>query len=392
MNILTISNLFPRPDRPRLGMFNQQLFRGFTQILGAGHVDNLCLVPEWRAWRWAGIRKWRPPEAVGVPTRYVPAGYFPVVGRDWSGRLYARALMTENSLFEAADAVYAAWLYPDGVAAVRVAAIAGKPAWIMVQGSDTFHLRSTCRRRAILDACREAAGLVCVSAGLAERLIDAGVDQAKVHVVPNGVDAERFRYRDRAEAREQLKWQASGVGAADPVALFVGNLFPVKAPDLFVRTAAMLKQQPVTSNPGLRFVMLGDGPMRKRLQRLARELGINDRVVFAGSRPHDEIAWWLNAADVLCLTSRSEGMPNVVREALASGLPVVATDVGACRDMLADEPHACVVPSGDASGIAKAIVDVLSKPVDRSSLSLRHRDWSWTDQARRILQLMEIRQ
>jgi teichuronic acid biosynthesis glycosyltransferase TuaC len=273
MNILTISNLFPRPDRPRLGMFNQQLFRGFTQILGAGHVDNLCLVPEWRAWRWAGIRKWRPPEAVGVPTRYVPAGYFPVVGRDWSGRLYARALMTENSLFEAADAVYAAWLYPDGVAAVRVAAIAGKPAWIMVQGSDTFHLRSTCRRRAILDACREAAGLVCVSAGLAERLIDAGVDQAKVHVVPNGVDAERFRYRDRAEAREQLKWQASGVGAADPVALFVGNLFPVKAPDLFVRTAAMLKQQPVTSNPGLRFVMLGDGPMRKRLQRLARELG-----------------------------------------------------------------------------------------------------------------------
>ncbi len=74
--------------------------------------------------------------------------------------------------------------------------------------------------------------------------------------------------------------------------------------------------------------------MRRELEKQADELGIRESVHFPGNRPHEEVALWMNAADCLCLPSRSEGMPNVVLEAVASGLPVVATEVGAVREVL----------------------------------------------------------
>jgi glycosyltransferase involved in cell wall biosynthesis len=97
---------------------------------------------------------------------------------------------------------------------------------------------------------------------------------------------------------------------------------------------------------------------------------------------------WMNFCDCLCLSSWSEGMPNVILEALASGLPVVATDVGACRDLLDDEPMARLVPPGDAPKMAEAIGDLLSRTVDRPALAARNGKRSWADQAQEVLALI----
>ncbi len=138
-----------------------------------------------------------------------------------------------------------------------------------------------------------------------------------------------------------------------------------------------------------RLLVIGSGPMRGKMEAMAVKLGISDRVHFLGNRPHKEVALWMNRADVLCLTSRSEGMPNVVAEALVSGLPVVATNVGACPEMLAGEPAARVCRSEDVRGIAEALKAVLGMAVDRPALAARHSArYSWRRQAEAMLRLM----
>jgi glycosyltransferase involved in cell wall biosynthesis len=362
------------------------------------------------------------------------------LGRSISWWFYKQALSKLEDPVGACDAVLSTWLYPDGVAATRLAFSLNIPSWIMVLGSDAFHLDNAARRRTILDACAKAEGLICVSQNLADRLIDVGVAEEKVHVVPNGVDGELFRNRSRKQALEELAEVDGGerlreskvcatnlrqgyggqAGASacggesqkSKVCLFVGNLVRVKGPDVLLRAWQLLRQRTDDRGPrdkhgaGRRtedavprhsdtpiLVVIGEGRMRRKLQKQARRLGIADSVMFLGGRPHDEIALWMNVADCLCLTSRSEGMPNVVVEALASGLPVVATDVGACNDLLKDEPYAQVVPAGDVEAFASAASKVLAIDADRECMAQRHMDtFSWDKQARRILELMSQEQ
>ena len=88
MKLLTITNLYPRPDQPQRGLFNAQLFAALARAVAEkwGAVQNVCLVPEWRAWRWRKIGRWEDPlgEATSVHTSYLPVPYVPLIGRNLS--------------------------------------------------------------------------------------------------------------------------------------------------------------------------------------------------------------------------------------------------------------------------------------------------------------------
>ncbi|MDA0578079.1 MAG: glycosyltransferase [Verrucomicrobia bacterium] len=382
MKVLAITNLYPRPDRPQAGLFNAQLFRAMSAVLGQ-ELEIWVLVPEWRAWRWGAIRAWRSPLQHDASTRYQPVFYVPVLGRRWSARLYGWSARSVALRLRAAQVVFSSWLYPDGVMATRLAKVAGCPAWMMALGTDAHHLDARERARQIVAACGQAAGVVCVGAHLAQRLIQAGVSRERVHVVANGVDTAVFHHRSADDARRGLG--ISGLAQGTRLVLFVGNLVEVKAPEVLLAAFGQLVNRNAES---LQLVLLGDGPLAAALRAQAASLGLADRVRFVGRETHERVAMWMNVADVLCLCSRSEGMPNVILEALASGLPVVATDVGACRDMLAGEPAASLVPSGDAAALARALRERLTAPVDRAKMAARHGQRTWRDQARDILELM----
>lgn len=412
--MLTLSNLFPRPDEPHRGVFNLQLFRAVAEVLADGLASyvadglvNLCPVPTWRAWRRSAIRQWQSPASCTFPTVYVPVSHVPLFGRNRSAGRYASALLGAAREAGHVEGVLATWLYPDGVAAASIADAHGVPCAILVQGSDAWHLDAPARRRQILDACARGVTVACVSKGLAERVVAAGVDPARVHVTPNGVDAATFRPVGKSEALAKLRERHAGphdavddtlawqLGEdATKLVVFVGNLAPVKGPDLLVEAFARLGRPEDLG--AVRLCVIGEGPMRGRLERRALELGVRNVVHFLGRRPHAEVALWLNAADCLCLTSRSEGMPNAVIEALACGVPVVATDVGGCRELLADEPAARLVIVRDhadvaaaAEKVAAALLEVLASGPDRAGIAGRHRDrFSWRVQAERILSLM----
>ena len=185
--------------------------------------------------------------------------------------------------------------------------------------------------------------VVAVSEDIARKLAKIGVPKAKIQVVANGVD-RRFAPGDRAATRRRFGLPAEGC-----IVLFVGLLVPVKGLEILVEACARIAgEKPLC-------LLVGEGPQQLDLQRIAAERGIADQLRFVGRRSTDEIPAWMAAADMLVLPSYSEGRPNVVLEAQACGLPVVATRVGGTLELVRDGVTGLLVESGDAQGLAEAV-------------------------------------
>lgn len=403
MRLLTVTNLYPRPDQRERGVFNAQQFYALHRCLTSGGTSsdprhvlgvwNLVFVPEWRIWRWPSIRAWQDPWQKEFPTAYLPTLYLPVIGRNFAARFYQRSLQRVRSAFQAADGILATWLYPDAVAAASLATTTAKPFWIKVHGSDRFHLRVAPRANAVHNACRAAHGIFCVSQALRDSLQEAGIETQKMWVVSNGLCAESFRYRPREEAWSALNNRRvipPGLTADHRVILWVGNLVPIKSPDRMIEVWAHVRKHAVPLHRFLRLILIGDGPLRAYLRRRIRHAGFESEVFLTGSRPHQEISLWMSLADCLCLTSHSEGSPNVLREALGCGLPVVAPDVGGCEEILRDEPESRLCPSRAPEVLAGALLEQLSRSVDRLAVSARaHARWSWSRSAKQLLDVIK---
>ena len=218
--------------------------------------------------------------------------------------------------------------------------------------------------------------IVAVSEDIAEKLALIGVPQSKIKVVTNGVDC-RFRLGDRAEARRELALPAEGI-----IVLFVGLIVPVKGLEILVDALASFSgEKPLC-------LLVGEGPQKTELQRAAKERGLCEYWRFVGQRATDEIPVWMVAADMLVLPSYSEGRPNVVLEAQACGLPVVATRVGGTPELVRDEINGLLVESGDAQALAEAIQRLSRDAVLRQALGQAGREqagaMTWTASAQKM--------
>jgi glycosyltransferase involved in cell wall biosynthesis len=133
----------------------------------------------------------------------------------------------------------------------------------------------------------------------------------------------------------------------------VGRLTAIKQHELFLRVA----REVAARQPSAVFVIVGDGERRTELEALTRELGLEERVRFLGWRQDLETIY--GATDVCVLTSRNEGTPVAVIEALAAGVPVVSTDVGGVRDVVNDPQLGAIAPDNDVAGLAAQVLDAL---------------------------------
>jgi glycosyltransferase involved in cell wall biosynthesis len=192
-----------------------------------------------------------------------------------------------------------------------------------------------------------------------------GLREESVRVIYNGVDTGAFRPADPAERSATRRT----LGLADDavVLMTVGSLKPIKGADVLLRAVAPLMRE----QPRLRLVLVGDGPDRGSLERQARELSIADRVSFLGLRA--DVDRLLRAADALVLPSRSEALPTVLLEAMAAGLPVVATRVGGVPEIVDEDRSGLMVPPEDASALGGALARIASDPALRRSLGQRGR-------------------
>lgn len=219
---------------------------------------------------------------------------------------------------------------------------------------------------------RRAAAVVANSAGLRE-LAKKFEPDVPVQVIPNGVDLEKFATNDRS-------W--------NPVhMLFVGRIVYQKGLDLLLKALANLKNQQWTLS------LVGDGPQRTALQRSAAVSGFDNRVKFLGWKSRSELPAVFQQANLFVYPSRHEGMPNAVLEAMAAGLPVLATRIAGNEDLINDETG-ILVKSEDLAGLQAALEEILSDPQMRKQMGAAARKrveehYAWPRVAQAYVQLIE---
>jgi len=233
--------------------------------------------------------------------------------------------------------------------------------WIASQGTGrhfvyrTIHdgvsfARSAARRARVALYLRRASAVVALWPRSADVFMRRyGIPASKIHTIPNAAPVARFPIVD-AERRRAARARF-GVAPDERVILYLGWLAPEKFPAGTIAACAAVADA--------RLVIAGEGPDRARLEQAARQVA-PDRVHFIGGVRHPAEA--LALADVLLLPALAEGMPAVLIEAGLSGLPVVATDVGAVREVVLDGDTGVVVPPGNPVAMTGALRDVLAAP------------------------------
>lgn len=268
----------------------------------------------------------------------------------------------------ACNVIFAQFTLPDGLAAALLGRWTGIPATCLGRGTDVNVVGSGTRLGRWLTAwtVRHCAAVAVVAHDLAATLARLADTPALPAVLYHGIDLERFAPGDKAGARRAL-----GIEGADPMILFVGRLLDGKGLAELVEALGRLQAHMVA-----RLVIVGDGPLRTELARSAAQAGIAERVHMVGERPYDEVPLWIRAADVVVLPSEREGFPNVVREALACGRPVVATPVGDIPRVV-DNSAGRLVPIGDPRALAAALLEVLRSDWDPQAIRARVAHMTW---------------
>lgn len=183
-----------------------------------------------------------------------------------------------------------------------------------------------------------------VSLDAQAQLLEHGIRSASgVDVVLNGIDVSRFPRRDAAHP-------------AGTHVVHVGRLDRIKGQDVLMTAIPRVRE----GVPTARFTIVGDGPMRGELEQQANRLGLTDVVKFVGAT--DDVRPYLESADLFVLPSRSEGISLALLEAMASGLAVVATDVGGNREVISSAATGTLVAAEQPAELAAAIVDLLRQP------------------------------
>jgi len=380
---LVFTTLYPNPVQPRLGIFVRNRVVAVAERCPTQVVAPVLSRLPGRRFEHGFVR--------AIPLREEPDG-LPVhhprfttlagLGRCADGALLFGqtvayvARLREDFPFDLIDAHYA---FPDGAAAVRLGRRFKVPVCVTVRGGDLDLLtRFRFRRDAIRRTLQQADRVFAVSSHLAERAVHFGADPARVSVVENGVEPRTFVFTDQTQAREEL-----GLSLDGPMLLCVANLIPEKGQHVLLE--ALTKLDGRASRPP-NLVFIGGNPQSRqgyceRLIRRAAELKISDRVHFLGSKPQRELRPWYGAADLLVLPTFREGCPNVVREALACGTPVVASRVGGVPELVTGPELGMLVEAGDPGRLAEALQAALGRRWDRRAIAASGGGRSWQDVA-----------
>ncbi len=380
MNLLFISNLFPDTTQPWNGLDNATVLAALQSVRPDWTLRALSIRPSFKpaaiaALQCRSVDAWLNP--VYASTLYVPrAGGS---NHRFFAKSVTHALLRDQLQGWKPDAVLASWLFPDACG-VNLA-LPNLPQVSIAQGSDVHqYLDMPMRRRAILQLAASTSAIITRSNDLAQRLIKAGADAKRVHAVYNGVDHQVFKPTPQEEARQALNLPTEA-----KIVLFVGNFVAVKGIDLLVDACARAKTGLATP---LKLVLIGTGELESSLHDQTQRLGVD--TLFAGRHNAASVARHMQAADVVCLSSLNEGVPNVLLEAMACGKPVVSTRVGGIHEVVpVGSGLGQLVPGRAADAYGKALLQTLTTPPQSQALASHAQQFTWANTAEQYARLLE---
>lgn len=390
VRMLSLSTVFPNADEPNLGLFVRARLQHLAALPGGPRIAVVAPIPvfDYSNWRKRLLRSAPAPAREDGLEVIHPRWLYPPFAGAWNGLLLFLQLLSplaklrRRFAFNLIDAHFA---HPEGVAASMLADWFGCPFLITLRGNETKHASTLLRRWAIAKAIRKAGRVIAVSESLRRFAIELGARPERVVTIPNGIDGALYYPRGRAECR-----RIHGIDPNAPVLLSAGYLIERKGHHRVIHAAARLHREGIPVQ-----VIIAGGPGREgkfetEIHRAVEQTGLGDFVRFTGHVTPAQLAELFSAADVFCLASNREGWPNVVNEAMACGVPVVATDVGGVPEMIPSPAIGTVVPAGDAGALEQALVAAFRRDWDRAAVAAWGRSRGWEQVAREVAELAAL--
>jgi teichuronic acid biosynthesis glycosyltransferase TuaC len=386
--LIVFSSLFPSSVQPTAGLFiRERMFRVGKQI-------PLAVVSP-RPW-FPGqglIRLLRPhyrPMPANLETQAGFEVYFPrFLAIPGLFRGLDSLFMALGSYFtlrrlkvRGHNLIDAHFAYPDGHAALRLGRWLDLPITVTLRGTEMPQSRNPTLVHKLREVFRDADKIITVSDSLRRLALSLGLAEDRGQVVGNGVDADKFTPVPRGEARARF-----GLPDSAQVLITVGGLVERKG---FHRVIACLPEL-LKTHPDLHYLVVGgpcpEGDMSQALKDQVANLGVAERVHFLGALPPHELKWPLSAANVFVLSTRNEGWANVILEAMACGLPVVASDVGGNREVVCRSDLGEIVPFDDHAALTQALDRALAKEWETEAILDYARANHWDKRVRDLTAL-----
>lgn len=222
------------------------------------------------------------------------------------------------------DLLHAYWS-PAGLVSVIAGLIKSKPVVITLWGSDFIFLKTPVLSHLLRIILDKADTIICENQHFKNQLVQLDFHNKSIHVIPNGIDFELFKPREEKSARSQLGLPEDGI-----IILSIGSLTKNKGHHYLIQAFSQLAQE----RKDIHLRIVGGGEEYQSLINQIERLELAEKVTLAGHADHEAISKWLNAADIFVLPSMREGTPNTLLEAMASGLPVIASATGGISDVI----------------------------------------------------------
>lgn len=367
IRIVTISTLYPHQALPSHGVFVETRLR---HLVADEDVESVVIAPvPWFPSTNPRFGPWA--QAATAPRRETRFGLdihhprhlvIPKIGQALTPHTLYRALKPSLSRLIASgyrpELIDAHYLYPDGVAAAFLAREFELPLVLTARGSDVTQWPDYPRPRALITAAvAQADAVITVSEALRRGLIALGADGGRITTLRNGVDTRLFTPTDPETARQSIS-------RTRPYCVSVGHLIERKGHDRVIEAFA-LRAGAGRETPDL--IIIGEGPERPHLLRLATKLGMADRVHLVGALPQSALPLYYSGAEALILASSREGWANVLLEAMACGTPVVASPAAGNDEVVRSRDAGVIARDFTPAALAGAIDDLLNNPPSRTA-------------------------
>ncbi len=392
-NVLVLSYLYPNSEFPNHGIFVHNRVKAVSKKVNVTVINPIPWSPLYRFFghykRYALI----PKEEVidGVKVYHPRFLSIPKFFKFFEVNRYKKAVdsivstkLSENVI----DIVDLHWTFPDLPTGVHLKQRLGAKLITTIRGNEALHLgEDNYSEKCVAEYLGHTDGLVGVSKDL-ETLASAHAKSAFVSTaIRNGVDTDRFTYIDQNASRSKL-----GLAKDKKIIFSVGSIIHRKGFDLTIRALNDIKQN--QGLDGLKFYIGGsvghEGDYTQELMALIAKYSLEETVIFPGQISNSDLPLWYNAADIFVLSSRGEGSPNVLTEALACGTPSVVTDVGASKEVLDSEKgQGICVPPDDYEAIRDGILMLLKGGANRKLLSDNFSKYTWDWCAEKVIDVYE---
>ena len=366
--MVIITNLFPLPWEPNRATFNRQQFAQLDDEFDKSIIVPVAF-PEWFSHR----KEIKQTENL----RYVPYFYLPKVGRRFYSVFMFLSILMHSGwwLFtKNPKVILASWAFPEAVAASWLSKLFRCRFFFKVHGSDiNLHGKIPSRAKQIVQASKNAQGILSVSQALADEMISMGIERKKISVIYNGVDHQKFGVETKALLNGDYL-------------LYVGNLKHDKGVVELIKGFAKI----CNNYPTLNLVYAGSGIEKERLGQLSKALNIADKVQLLGSVEHHKLPALITHAKALVLPSYNEGVPNVVLEAMACGTPVLATTVGGIPEVVDEKICGRLIKPRCEIAVENGLNDILNQHWNKEQIKAHSKKFTWENNKRQLIELLSV--